>query len=76
MLDPPISPEFGMDRPAYVAAADDQTAPAVAWSGTNHLVVWTDFRGGRNYPDVYGARVTGAGELLDPAGIRIATGRT
>jgi hypothetical protein len=48
-----------------------QTSPAVAWNGTNFLVVWAGFGGGES--DIYGARVDGAGTVLDPAGIAIST---
>jgi hypothetical protein len=54
-------------------AANDQTAPAVAWNGTEFLVVWTDNRSGPTSFDIYGARVSGAGSVLDPAGIAIST---
>jgi hypothetical protein len=37
----------------------------VAWDGTNFLVVWSG-------ADLYGARVSSAGGVLDPAGISIA----
>jgi hypothetical protein len=53
-------------------AANHQLAPAVAWNGTNFLVVWSDRRSGVG--PIYGARVSGAGSVLDPAGIRISTG--
>ncbi|WP_216612480.1 cadherin-like domain-containing protein [Myxococcus xanthus] len=52
------------------AASNTQSAPAVATNGTTYLVVWNDFRGGAS--DIIGARVSLAGELLDPQGIAIA----
>ncbi|MCO5169720.1 MAG: hypothetical protein M9894_25560 [Planctomycetes bacterium] len=49
----------------------DQVAPRVAFGGGSFLVVWQDLRGGATY-DVFGARVSGAGAVLDPAGIAIS----
>ena len=60
--------------PAGVSIAvisDNQFRPAVAFDGTNFLVVWTDSRSGPEM-DIFGARVSRAGVVLDPAGIPIS----
>jgi hypothetical protein len=57
---------------AISTAANDQALPAVAFDGTNFLVVWHDYRGGA-YPDIYGTRVTSDGTVLDPSGVAIST---
>jgi len=51
-------------------AAYDQRNPALAFDGTNFLVVWDDYRRGHAY-DIYGTRVTTGGAILDPAGILV-----
>jgi len=56
---------------AISTAVDGQYLPAVAFDGTNYLVVWTDYRSGS--PDIYGARVSVGGTLLDTSGIAIST---
>jgi hypothetical protein len=52
-----------------------QTSPQVAFDGINYLVVWEHEHG--TWPDVdsdiYGARVSPAGTIFDPAGIRICS---
>jgi hypothetical protein len=53
-------------------APNYQFAPALDWNGTNFLVVWQDSRSGTN-SDIYGARVNGAGSVLDPAGLPVST---
>lgn len=47
-----------------------QGRPAVAFHGTTFLVVWEDLRSGTDH-DVYAARVTEDGEVLDPDGFAV-----
>jgi hypothetical protein len=49
-----------------------QGSPAIAFGIDEALVVWEDMRGGPA-TDIYGSRITSAGEVLDSAGIAIAT---
>jgi hypothetical protein len=57
---------------AICTAARDQWGTAIAFDGTNYLVVWQDYRSGSEW-DIYGARVSAGGSVLDPAGIAIST---
>ena len=54
------------------SAGRDQQRPRVAWDPTSQtfLVVWSDTRTGPS--DVYGARVTADGAVLDPGGVAIS----
>jgi len=54
------------------AAAGDQRSPSIAFDGTNFLVVWEDYRDS-GFGNVYAARVTPAGAVLDREGIRMQT---
>ncbi|MCX6843921.1 MAG: hypothetical protein NTX53_16785, partial [candidate division WOR-3 bacterium] len=65
--------EFLVDTSVTLMAGPyDRTLPAVAFDGTNFLVVWEDDRGVDWCYDIYGARVTPDGTVLDPAGIAIS----
>jgi MYXO-CTERM domain-containing protein len=72
LLDPTVSPELGLDRPTTGPAPAAQRAPSVAWDGALYLAVWEDHRHGD--ADVYAARVSARGDVLDPAGIVVASG--
>jgi hypothetical protein len=54
------------------AAAGSQQAPSVAHGGAKYLVGWQDSRSGDW--DVYGARVSHDGNVLDPSGLLISNG--
>jgi hypothetical protein len=50
---------------AVSTAANDQWSPAVAFDGAKFLVIWEDYRNNRDTSDIYGARVSPAGSVLD-----------
>lgn len=54
------------------SAPGSKGGPHAASDGDDFFVVWTDNRPGDN--DVYGARVTRSGSVLDPEGVAVATG--
>jgi hypothetical protein len=57
-------------------AVNGQHRPSVAFDGTNYVVVWEDYRANTDFADrradVYAARVTTAGSVLDPTGVALA----
>lgn len=55
------------------SASAVQANPAVAFDGASFVVAWQDHRAGLE-PDVYAARVTPSGGLLDAAGRKVAGG--
>ncbi|HXI51144.1 MAG TPA: Calx-beta domain-containing protein [Candidatus Saccharimonadales bacterium] len=73
-IDPVVGAEFGMDLPVSNPSSGGQGNASVAANGTGFLVVWEDSRGsGATSTDIYGARVSNGGVVLDPLGIAICT---
>src|SRR5207247_2151845 len=56
---------------AISTASADQTVPSVAFGGANYLVAWMDQRNGNL--DIYAARVSPGGTVLDPSGIPVTS---
>src|SRR6187431_750020 len=52
---------------------EEQTDPAVAFDGTNYLVVWKGFSLDTKTGGVFAARVSPSGTVLDPDGIEISS---
>ncbi|GIW81374.1 MAG: hypothetical protein KatS3mg105_3181 [Gemmatales bacterium] len=54
-------------------AKHHQIYPKVTFDGENFLVAWQDYRSSRDW-DIYAARITPAGKVLDPDGFGVADG--
>ena len=62
-------------QPVVICAAKDlQERPRVAYGGGVFLVVWQDLRNGKDW-DVYAARITPQGRLLDTDGFVVSNAR-
>ncbi len=69
---PMVLEEFMLDTSIYWFGAPEwQWSPAIAFDGTNYLVVWHDDRNGLDY-GIYGTRLTQSGAVLDSRGITIS----
>jgi hypothetical protein len=71
-----ITPEGEVLDPNGVLVSggiENQALPKVAWDGANFVVVWQDGRSGLKY-ETYQARISLTGEVLEPAGVLLATG--
>lgn len=72
-LDPLLSPELGMDNPVVGPIQVNQEEPAVAWNGSLYLVVWRDYRS-KSQNDLWGARLSKTGNVLDSTGLLLHHG--
>ena len=69
-----VTPDCDSINSVYVSSANDvQMLPEVAFGNDNYMVVWSDARIGDRI-NIYGARVTPDGTVLDPDGILIGSG--
>ncbi len=72
-----VTPEGTVLDPSGIAVSTTagavQRSPVLAFDGENFLVAWTDYRSSSIYPDIYAARVSPEGAVLDPDGIAIST---
>ena len=62
--------KVGSDFPIATRATREEK-PAIAWDGTNYLVVWQDQRA--ETFDIYASRISADGQILDPDNIPIST---
>jgi len=72
-----VTPEgkvLDADGILVAGGAHNQAVPELAWDGKNFQVVWQDFRCGNRY-EVYGARVSSAGKVLEPGGRLFVTAK-
>lgn len=68
----PVGPELPVSDPVFGARPGDQSNGAVAFSGTDYLLVWQDNSSGNL--DLYGTRVSPTGQVLDGHGFLVASG--
>ena len=56
-----------------VLKGKEEEDPVAAWDGKNFLVLWQTNRQDPDNYDVYGARISSKGEVLDPIGFPVST---
>jgi hypothetical protein len=64
-----------LDPEGITVSAGDrrQWGPNIVFNGTYHIVSWGDARNGRRNVDVYAARVSTLGGVIDPGGVGVST---
>ena len=73
VLDPTVGPELALDSPISMPAPDVQSAPAIAHSGNDQmLVIWQDRRRTVNLAfDLYAAHVSTNGTISEQVGFLV-----
>jgi hypothetical protein len=71
VLDPVIAPEQAVDSPVIGWTGTGSFRSAVATSGSELFVVWSDGRNG-SQADIFGTRLSSTGAVLDNIGISVA----
>lgn len=73
VLDPLIGPETEVDAPALGPTTRGSMDPAIGFDGAQFMIVWSDSRNWSLETDIWAARVSMAGILLDPTGFRVSS---
>ena len=68
-----LTPELGLDKPTQGPLRVNQESPSVAALEDGYLVAWRDSRGSGRH-DIWAARVSDSGVVLDPSGVLVHRG--
>jgi hypothetical protein len=68
-----VNPQGEVLDPEPIQVSSANGAPSIAWNGQHYLVAWSQFAVGRADLDVFGTRITAAGQVVDTQGIPIST---
>ncbi len=70
VLDPVMGPEFGLQ--GVLTPRGSQSSPSIASNGVDYLVVWSEAHAPGKAGDIYAARVSAAGVMLDEQGLALS----
>jgi hypothetical protein len=68
-----VGPDVVIPYPESIPFYCTQNYPAAAFDGTNYLIVWQDSQPGSTKWDIFGARVTPTGTVLDVPPLRVSS---
>lgn len=72
VIDPLITPDFGMDAVTGGASPGTRAHPAIAANLSGYLLVWSQGKSEMGEAGVFAARITPEGALSDPYGFQIS----